>query len=85
LLAIIRGLEKYHYYLERYSYKIEIWLDYQNLKFFRIAQKLTRKQARWVLYIIHFDYILYHKPGKIIQAENPLKTLYLEEQTIRWD
>jgi len=46
LLAIIRGLEEYYYHLKGHPYKIEIWLDHQNLIFFRTAQKLTRKQAR---------------------------------------
>jgi len=69
LLAIIR---EYHHHLEEHPHKIEIWLDYQNLTFFRTAQKLTRRQARWALHITHFDYILYHKPGKTIQAEDSL-------------
>jgi len=64
LLAVIRGLEEYRHYLERHPYKVEIWSDYQNLTFFRTAQKLTRRQARWALFITHFDFVLYHKPGK---------------------
>jgi len=46
LLLVIQGLEKYRYHLEEHLYKIEIWLDHQNLIFFRTAQKLTRRQAR---------------------------------------
>ena len=72
LLVIIRGLEEYHYHLEGHPHKIEIWSDYQNLTFFRTAQKLTRRQARWALYMTHFDYILYYKLGKTMQAKNPL-------------
>ena len=46
LLAVIWGLEEYKHHLERHLYKVEIWSDHQNLIFFRIAQKLTGKQAR---------------------------------------
>jgi len=46
LLAVIWGLKEYRYYLEGHPHKIEIWLNYQNLTFFRTAQKLTRRQAR---------------------------------------
>jgi len=46
LLAVIWRLEEYRHHLEGHSYKIEIWSDHQNLTFFRIAQKLTRRQAR---------------------------------------
>jgi len=37
LLAVIQGLEEYRHYLEKHLYKVEIWLDYQNLTFFRTA------------------------------------------------
>jgi len=72
LLAVIRGLEEYRHHLEGYPHKIEIWSDHQNLTFFRIAQKLTRRQARWTLFMTRFDFALYHKLGKTMQVENPL-------------
>ena len=43
LLAVIQGLEEYKHHLEGHLYKVEIWLDHQNLTFFRTAQKLTRR------------------------------------------
>ena len=64
LLAVIQGLEEYRHHLERHLHKIEIWSDYQNLTFFRTAQKLTRRQARWALFMTCFDFVLYHKLGK---------------------
>jgi len=72
LLAVIQGLEEYRHYLEGHSYKVEIWSDHQNLIFFRTAQKLTKRQARWALFMTHFDFILYYKPGKTMQAKDPL-------------
>jgi len=72
LLAVIRGLEEYRHHLEGHPHKIKIWLDHQNLTFFRTAQKLTRKQARWALFMTRFDFVLYHKLGKTMQAEDPL-------------
>jgi len=72
LLAVIWGLEEYRHHLEEHPHKIEILSDYQNLIFFRIAQKLTRRQARWVLFITHFDFVLYHQLGKMMQVEDPL-------------
>jgi len=58
--------------LEEHPYKTEIWSDHQNLTFFRTAQKLTRRQARWALFMTCFDFVLYHNPGKMMQAEDPL-------------
>jgi len=72
LLAVIRGLEEYRHHLEGHPHKIEIWSDHQNLTYFRTAQKLTRRQARWALFMTRFDFVLYHKPEKTMQAEDPL-------------
>lgn len=51
MLAIIRALEEYRHYLEGHPEKFEIWSDHQNLTYFKSAQKLTRRQARWALYL----------------------------------
>jgi len=72
IVLVIWGLEEYRYHLEGHPHKIEIWSDYQNLTFFRTAQKLTRRQARWALFMTCFDFVLYHKLGKTIQVEDPL-------------
>jgi len=58
--------------LEGHPYKVKIWSDHQNLTFFRTAQKLTRRQARWALFMTCFDFVLYHKLEKTMQAEDPL-------------
>jgi len=72
LLVVIQGLEEYRHHLKGHLHKIEIWLDHQNLIYFRTVQKLTRKQARWALFMTRFDFVLYHKPGKTMQVEDPL-------------
>jgi hypothetical protein len=42
---------------------IEVLTDHKNLKYFRVAQKLNRRQVRWSLYLSRFDFTLQHKPG----------------------
>lgn len=64
LLAIIRALEEYRHYLEGHPEPVEIWSDHLNLTYFRQAQKLTRRQARWSLFLTRFNYVLHHRPGK---------------------
>jgi hypothetical protein len=46
MLAIIRGLEEWRHYLEGARHPVEIWTDHKNLKYFHVAQKLNRCQAR---------------------------------------
>jgi hypothetical protein len=64
MLAIIRGLEEWRHYLEGARHPVEIWADHKNLEYFRVAQKLNRRQARWSLYLSRFDFTLHHKPGR---------------------
>jgi hypothetical protein len=64
MLAIIRGLEEWRYYLEGARHPVEIWTDHKNLEYFRVAQKVNRQQARWSLYLSRFDFTLHHKPGR---------------------
>jgi hypothetical protein len=64
MLAIIRGLEEWRHYLEGARHPMEIWTDHKNLEYFRVAQKLNRRQARWSLYLSCFDFMLHHKPGR---------------------
>ena len=45
LFAIIRALEEYKYYLKGHPKKFDIWSDYENLMYFKAAQKLMRRQA----------------------------------------
>ena len=60
LLAIIRCLQQWRHFLEGARHPVEIWMDHQNLKYFR---DLNRRQARWSLFLLQFDYTLRHHPG----------------------
>ena len=51
--------------------KFEIWTDHKNLEYFMKAQKLNRRQARWVLYLSRFNFMLKHILGsKIGKADS---------------
>jgi hypothetical protein len=64
ILAIIQGLEEWRHYLEGAKHPVEIWTNHKNLEYFQVAQKLNRRQARWLLYLSRFDFTLHHKPGR---------------------
>ena len=49
LLAIIGCLEKWRQYLLDAEEKLEVWIDHENLKYYREPQKLNGQQARWYL------------------------------------
>jgi len=63
MLAIIRALEEWRYFLEGAWHPVEIWMDYKNLEYFITAKKLNHRQAHWSLYLACFDFKLIHRPG----------------------
>ena len=66
ILAVIRCLEAWKHYLEGMKVQFEIWTDHKNLQYFMTSQKLNHRQARWVLYLSRFNFVLKHIPGKSI-------------------
>jgi len=64
MLAIICALEEWRHFLEGAQHPVEIWTDHKNLEYFMTAKELNRCQARWSLYLVHFDFKLAHCPGR---------------------
>src|SRR5277367_7181577 len=70
LLVIIRALTDWRHYLMGSPHIVTIPSDHRNLTYFRTAQKLNRRQARWSLYLSEFNVKLIHVPGKqMIQSD----------------
>jgi len=63
MLAVIRCLEAWRHFLEGARTKFEIWTDHKNLEYFMTNQKLNRRQTRWALFLLRFDFTLKHVPG----------------------
>ena len=57
-------MEEWRHFLEGSKLRFEVWTDHKNLEYFRTAKKLNRRQARWSLFLAHFDFVLHHRPGK---------------------
>ena len=70
LLGIIRALEEWRHYIQGSPHVTTIYSDHKNLTYFRTAQKLNRRQARWSLYLSEFNLNLIHVSGtKMIQSD----------------
>ena len=64
--SMTRRCTPWRHFLEGAWHKFEIWTDHKNLEYFRMSKKLNRYQARWSLYLSHFDFMLHHRPGKFM-------------------
>jgi len=64
LLVIVEALVKWRQYLLDTAESFEVWMDYENLKYFREPHKLNGQQARWYLKLQDYDFTLKHILGK---------------------
>lgn len=85
MLAIICILEEYRYYLEGHLDKFKIWSDHKNLMYFGVAQELTCRQACWAMLLTQFHFKLIYKPGKTVQAKDPLFRWSDYEERVEFD
>jgi hypothetical protein len=58
------ALQQFCHYLMGAAQRFEIWTDHANLQYFKKAQKLNRRQARWYTELQEYDFTLHHIPGK---------------------
>ncbi len=58
LLAIMLALSEWRHYLMGAAKDIEIWMDHQNLQYFRLPQKLNQRQARWMTELAKYHFML---------------------------
>ena len=63
LLGIIQALKEWRHYLQGSGQMTTVFSNHKNLTYFRTAQKLNDRQARWSLYLSEFDIKLIHLPG----------------------
>ena len=70
LLGVIQALEEWRHYIQGSGHTTIVHMDHQNPTYFKSAQKLNHRQARWALYLSEFDLKLIHIPGtKMIQSD----------------
>jgi len=70
LLGVVRGLKAWRHYLQGSPHPTTVLSDHKNLTYFRNAQKLNTRQARWSLFLSQFDLKLIHVPGtQMVQSD----------------
>ncbi|GJE91112.1 Ty3/Gypsy family RNase HI domain-containing protein [Phanerochaete sordida] len=64
MLAIIKALKDWRQFLKGLPEPFNIWTNHQNLQYWKTAQNLNRKQARWACYLAKYGFHIVHKPGE---------------------
>jgi transposase InsO family protein len=71
LMAIVESFKHWRHYLEGSRHIIKVWSDHQNLQGFMRQPKINGKQARWLVYLTPYDFIIRHRPGLLNPADGP--------------
>jgi RNase H-like domain found in reverse transcriptase len=81
MLAIIEALKDWRHFLKGLPEPFEIVTDHANLEYWRTAQDLSRRHARWALYLSRFQFCLTHRPRKANTQADPLSRLDIHQVT----
>ena len=75
LLAIIHALEHWHHYLQGTTHPVTLLTDHKNLTYFHQPQKLSHRQAHWMMFLQDFDLHFIHLPGSAMGPADTLSRL----------
>ncbi len=74
LLTIIRCFEQWRAELQSIETFINVLIDHKSLKYFMTIKKLNKRQARWIEFLIEFDFkIAYQSEKKNDKADSLTK------------
>ena len=63
LLAVRYACEEWRPYLQGTEKQIKIETDHKNLQYFLTSKVITRRQARWLEYLMEYNLVFVHVPG----------------------
>ena len=75
LLAVIHALKHWRCYLQGTTHPVTLLTDHKNLTYFHQPQKLSHRQAHWMMFLQDFDLHFIHIPGSAMGPADALSRL----------
>ena len=72
MLVVMHAFYEWSHYLKGVKILTEVLMDHQNLTYFKKPQNLNRRQARWVMDLQEYDFVIKYWPGKVNAKEDLL-------------
>ncbi|KAE8206965.1 hypothetical protein CF327_g7448 [Tilletia walkeri] len=63
MLAIVDTLDSWRHLLMDSQHTVTIFTDHKNLEYFTTSKLLNRRQARWSIFIVDYDFRIIYRPG----------------------
>jgi hypothetical protein len=64
MLGLVRTLEDWQHFLEGLPDPFEVLIDHKNMEWWLAMQNLNHRQARWTIYLSHFNFNICYIQGK---------------------
>jgi hypothetical protein len=71
-LAIVKGLQNWHHWLEQTRLPVHILTDHKNLEYFAKPRILNHQQMHWLEMLTHYNYEIHYHPGDKNSAADAL-------------
>ena len=86
MLIIVKTFKHWRHYVEESFHTIKVLTDHNNLKKFIKIRKLNKRQTRWVIKLLSYDFSIVYKLNKtnLINALFKRSNYYTENITINW-
>ena len=73
LMAIVQAFEERHLELEDSPKQVNVISDHKNLEYFMSFKRLSRRQARWIKFLLCFNFKISYQPGAQCKADTLTK------------
>ena len=83
LLAIVSALREWRCYL--LGRKFTVKTDHKPLQYLQDQKQLSRRQARWILFLQEFDFNYVYIPGRSNHAADALSRSHAASRPLTWD
>jgi hypothetical protein len=70
-MAIVECSRHWRHYLDDSQHLIEVWSDHMNLQGFMKQPRINGRQARWLIHLTPYDFIIRHRPGLLNPVDGP--------------
>jgi hypothetical protein len=70
-MAIVECFKHWRHYLEGSGHTIKVWSDHYNLQGFIKQPQINSRQARWLVYLTLYDFVIRYQPGLLNPADSP--------------
>ena len=71
LLAVVAAFRHWRHYLEGATHTVEVLTDHNNLKGFIKLKTLSKRQARWAVFLLAFDFQIDYRTSSTNPADGP--------------